>query len=110
MARPITGPAREPVWAMLSERRCMGQAGAMSHYVLEVHYGDGEAPVRIELPGYTPEQAETERQALATEIEHALEIEAPVMYYAKGRSSGPDGGVAIDPNRVTSVDLVSPDT
>jgi hypothetical protein len=87
----------------------MGQAGAMSHYVLEVHYGDGEAPVRIELPGYTADQAETEREALATEVEHALEIEAPLMYFAKGASSGPDGGVPIDPARVTSVDLVSPD-
>jgi hypothetical protein len=44
----------------------------MSGYALEVHYGDGEPPVRIELPGYRADDAETARESLIQEIEHAV--------------------------------------
>jgi hypothetical protein len=79
----------------------------MSDYVLEVHYGDDEPPVRIELTGCSPDDAETERQSLVTEIEHALQIEAPLIY-SKATGDRPHAGTPIDPTRVTSVDLVEP--
>jgi hypothetical protein len=74
----------------------------MSDYVLEVHYGEGADPIRIALHGCTPEEAEVARQDLAQEIEHAVEIEAPMMY------SDLATDIAIDPARVTRVDLVEP--
>lgn len=75
----------------------------MSNYALEVHYGDGEPPVRIELPGYPAAEAEIAREALIQEIEHAVEIEAPLMSWAPSDAAEP---VSIDPVKVTSVDLV----
>ena len=77
----------------------------MSDYVLEVHFGDGEPTVRIDLPGLGPDDAETARESLAHEIEHALEIEAPLMYWSPAGTSA-EAGVPIDPAKVTSVDLV----
>ena len=77
----------------------------MSDYALEVHYGDGEPPVRIELPGCRAEDAETARESLIQEIEHAVEIDAPLMYWAP-TDSDPKAGVPIDPAKVTSVDLI----
>jgi hypothetical protein len=77
----------------------------MSKYALEVHYGDGEPPVRIELPGYRVDDAETARESLIQEIEHAVEIEAPLMYWAT-TDADPQAGVPIDPSKVTSVDLI----
>jgi len=77
----------------------------MSDYALEVHYADGEPPIRIELPGYRAEGAETARESLIQEIEHAVEIEAPLMYWAPA-DSDPEAGAAIDPAKVTSVDLI----
>jgi hypothetical protein len=75
----------------------------MTDYALEVQYGDGEPPIRIELPGYRAEDAETAREALIQEIEHALEIEAPLMNWAPAD----DQAVAyINPARVTGVDLI----
>jgi hypothetical protein len=77
----------------------------MADYVLEVHDGEDEPPLRIELNGYSADDAETERRALATEIDHAVEIEAPLIYSGT-TGSDPDSGVPIDPTRVTSVDLL----
>lgn len=77
----------------------------MSEYALEVHYGDGEPPTRIELPGYRAEDAETARESLIQEIEHAVEIEAPLMSWAP-TDSDPAAGTPIDPATVTSVDLI----
>jgi hypothetical protein len=75
----------------------------MTDYALEVQYGDGEPPIRIELPGYRAGDAETAREALVQEIEHALEIEAPLMNWAPAD----DQAVAyINPARVTGVDLI----
>jgi hypothetical protein len=78
------------------------------HYVLEVRYGADESPVRIGLPGHDADAAEVKRQALVTEIEHALEIDAPLIY-SDATADDQQAGVAIDPGRVTSVDLVEPD-
>jgi hypothetical protein len=77
----------------------------MNDYALDVHYGDGEPPIRIELPGYRAEEAETARESLIQEIEHAVEIEAPLMYWAPA-DSNPGAGAPIDPAKVTSVDLI----
>jgi hypothetical protein len=77
------------------------------HYVLEIRYGADEAPVRIELPGYDADAAELKRQTLATEIAHAVEIEAPLIY-SDATADDQQAGVAIDPARVTSVDLLDP--
>jgi hypothetical protein len=76
----------------------------MSGYQLEVHFGDGEPTVRIGLPGYGPADAETARETLLHEIEHAIEIEAPLMYWAPANADA-EAGQPIDPVRVTSVDL-----
>ena len=78
----------------------------MSDYALEVHYGDGEPPVRIELPGCPAGEAETARESLIQEIEHAVEIEAPLMTWAPANAD-PEAGAQIDPARVTSVDLIA---
>jgi hypothetical protein len=77
----------------------------MSEYALEVHYGGGEPPIRIELPGCRAAEAETARESLVQEIEHAVEIEAPLMYWAPV-DSDPGVGAPIDPAKVTSVDLI----
>lgn len=77
----------------------------MREYALEVHYGDGEPPTRIELPGYRAEDAETARESLIQEIEHAVEIEAPLMSWAPA-DSDPEAGTPINPATVTSVDLI----
>jgi hypothetical protein len=77
----------------------------MSGYALEVHYGDGEPPVRIELPGLKTDEAETAQETLIQEVEHAVDLEAPLMYWS-ATGADPDKGVPIDPLRVTSVDLV----
>jgi hypothetical protein len=79
----------------------------MSDYALEVKYGDGEPAIRIELPGYRVDDAETAREALIQEIEHAVEIEAPLMYWAPADS---EAAATIDPAKVTSVDLVETDS
>jgi hypothetical protein len=78
-------------------------ADAMSDYALQVNYGDGEPAVRIGLGGCGPDDAETAREALIQEIEHAVEIEAPLMSWAPSDAAEP---VSIDPVKVTSVDLV----
>jgi hypothetical protein len=80
----------------------------MSDYVLEVGYSEDEPPIRIELNDYTAEDAEIQRQSLAREIEHALEIEAPRMTWS-ATGDAPGAGVTIDPTRVTRVDLVDRD-
>jgi hypothetical protein len=85
--------------------RKFGDAEGMSGYALEVQFGDGEPPIRIELPGYGAADAETARESLAQEIEHALEIEAPLMYWAP-TDSDTDARVPIDPVKVTAVDLI----
>jgi len=77
----------------------------MTDYALQVHYGDGEPPTRIELPGYRAEDAETARESLIQEIEHAVEIEAPLMSWAPA-DSDPEAGASINPATVTSVDLI----
>ena len=79
----------------------------MNNYVVEIHYGDGEPPVRIELRDYDADAAELKRQTLVAEIEHALEIEAPLIY-SDATDADREAGAAIDPTRVTSVDLVEP--
>jgi hypothetical protein len=77
------------------------------HYVLEVHFGDDEPTVRIELPGYDADEAEVARQTLLRDVEHALQIEAPLIYSA-ATDDDRQAGEPIDPTKVTSVDLVEP--
>jgi hypothetical protein len=77
------------------------------HYQLEVHFGDDEPTVRIELPGHSPDDAEVARQTLLHDIEHALQIEAPLIY-SGATEDDPQAGKPIDPTKVTSVDLVEP--
>ncbi len=78
----------------------------MSGYALEVHFGDGEPPTRIELPGCTAEEAEIARESLIQEIEHAVEIEAPMMTWAPANAD-PAAGAEIAPARATTVDLIA---
>jgi hypothetical protein len=78
----------------------------MSNYALEVHYGDGEPTVRIELPGCSADEAEIARESLIQEIEHAVEIEAPLMTWAPSNSDQA-AGAEINPARATSVDLIN---
>jgi hypothetical protein len=74
----------------------------MTSYVLRVNYGETESvdvPVECD-----PDDAETLRQALVSRIEHAHQLEVPEI------SAGDDGAaaqIALDPARVTSVDLVN---
>ena len=75
----------------------------MSDYVLVVHYSEADEPVTVPLPGCSPDDAEVERQALITRIDHAHEINVPEIY---ARDSQPGADIAIDPARVTSVDLI----
>jgi hypothetical protein len=78
----------------------------MGDYVLRVRYDD-EIAAEIPLRDCDPGDAETERQALAKEIEHAVELDAPLVY-TSARAADPDKKVSIDPARATSVDLVDP--
>jgi hypothetical protein len=78
----------------------------MSDYVLEVHYGEDDEPVRVPLVDCDPDDAEVERQALVSRIEHAHDINAPEIF---ATDTPPGSDIAIDPARVTSVDLVEPD-
>lgn len=80
---------------------------SVSDYVLQVHYGEQDPPVRIPLRGVTADDAEVRRQALVTELEHAREIEAPLVY-SDATVAAPEAGVPLDPTRVTGVDLVAP--
>lgn len=80
----------------------------MGDYVLQIRYGETEPPLRIPLDGVSPEDAEVRRQELVTEIDHALEIRAPEIY-SDATPEQPSAGVAIDPARVTSVELVDAD-
>jgi hypothetical protein len=77
----------------------------MSGYAVVVQFGDGEPPTRIELPGYGAADAETARESLAHEIEHALQIDAPLMHWAPTASDA-QTRVSIDPVKVTGVDLI----
>lgn len=74
-----------------------------SSYALDVHYREDEPPVRVPLPDCTPEEAETERQALLTRVEHAVDISAPEIF---ARDEAPGNDVPIEPARVTSIDLI----
>ena len=78
-----------------------------SHYALEVHFGDDEPTVQVELPGYSADDAEIARQSLLRDVEHALQIEVPLIYSA-ATEDDPQAGQPIDPTKVTSVDLVEP--
>jgi hypothetical protein len=77
------------------------------HYVLEVHFGDDEPTVRVELPGYSDDDAEVARQTLLRSVEHALQVEAPLIYSA-ATDADPQAGEPIDPTKVTSVNLIEP--
>jgi hypothetical protein len=77
----------------------------MSDYELEVHYGEDEPPVRIPMADCDADDAEAARQALRKRIEHAIDLEAPLVY-SEATDDHPDAGIAIDPTRVTSIDLV----
>ncbi|MDT4938528.1 MAG: hypothetical protein QOG80_2199 [Pseudonocardiales bacterium] len=77
----------------------------MPDYVIEVQYSDGEPPLRIPLAGYEPDDAELERQYIAHEIEHAREIESPLML-TELRSGPLEEHLAIPVVGVTSVDLL----
>jgi hypothetical protein len=81
--------------------------GVNHHYALEVHFGDDEPTVRIQLPGHDADDAEVARQTLLRDVEHALQIEAPLIYSA-ATEDDPQAGQPIDPTKVTSVDLVEP--
>jgi hypothetical protein len=78
----------------------------MSHdYVLEIHYADADEPIRVELLGYTPDDAEAEREALIQQIEDARVVEAPLI--STNLTSDPlAGAVTIEVDRVSSVDLL----
>lgn len=78
----------------------------MGDYLLRVRYDD-EIAAEIPLRDCSPGDAEAERQALATEIAHAAEMDAPFVY-TSARASDPDKKVSVDPARATSVDLVDP--
>jgi len=76
----------------------------MGTYLLQIHHVDRHEPITIKLSDCGPAEAEVERQALAKQIEHAAEIEAPLLY-----PQGPDGAgaaIPLDPAGVTAVDLV----
>lgn len=73
-------------------------------YALDVRYGEDET-VRVPLPDLDADQAELARQSLLREVEHALALEAPVVY-SGATDADPQAGVPIDPNRVTEVDLI----
>jgi hypothetical protein len=79
----------------------------MTHYALQVNFGEDDDPVRIALPGLSPDDAETAHQALEAEVEHAQTMDAPVVFSA-GTDDDPTAGVPIDPARVTSIDLIAP--
>ncbi|HJQ44011.1 MAG TPA: hypothetical protein VJ831_13060 [Jatrophihabitantaceae bacterium] len=51
----------------------------MPDYAIEVRYGNGQPTVRIPLSGVTPDEAETDRQLVAHEIEHARELGSPCL-------------------------------
>ena len=77
----------------------------MPDYVIEVRYGDGREPLRIPLHDVSPEDAETDRQQVAHEIEHARELGAPCMI--DELSAGPLGErVEIPVEGAVEVDLV----
>jgi hypothetical protein len=78
----------------------------MTDYVVMIHLGEADAPVRVALTDCSPEDAEVRRREIATEIEHAVEIEAPLIY-TEATPDDPTAGVPIDPARVTRVDLIS---
>ncbi len=78
----------------------------MSDYALHVNFGTDEEPLRLTLTDYRPSDAETARQALERRIEHAIELDAPVVFSA-ATDDDPQAGVPIDPHRVTGVDLVA---
>lgn len=73
----------------------------MSRYVLRVNYGD-EATVEVPID-CEPGDAETWRQALVSRIEHAHQLEVPEI---SAGDEPPLTEIAIDPARVTSVDLL----
>lgn len=80
----------------------------MSDYLLEIRYGETDAPVQLRLAGCTPEEAENKRQAIVRELEHALSMHAvPVALH--DLDSDLPAGVTVDPGRVTDVELRSDD-
>jgi hypothetical protein len=77
----------------------------MPDYVIEVRYGNGEPPLRVPLGGFSAEDAEIERAYVAREIDHAREIESPLMLTEL--QSGPlEEHIAIPVDGVVSVDLL----
>jgi hypothetical protein len=76
----------------------------MDGYLLQVNYGEDETPVRIALRDCTPDDAEAERQALVKQIEHAIDLTAPLIY-TSAHTPDPDAKISIDQGRVTGVDL-----
>jgi hypothetical protein len=86
----------------------VGQSDTMSDYVLQVNYHQGEEPVRITLHDHSPNEAEIAHQAIETEIEHAKQLHAPVIF-SGGIDGDPTSGVPIEPARVTGVDLLEPE-
>ena len=79
----------------------------MADYVLQVNYEQGADPVLVTLRGVSPDEAETAHQALETELEHARSMNAPVVF-SGATDADPTAGVAIDPARVTGVNLIAP--
>jgi len=74
----------------------------MTSYVLRVHYGESDA---VDVPiDCDPDDAETWRQELVSRIEHAHELRVPEI---NAGDEPPASDIAIDPARVTSVDLVA---
>jgi hypothetical protein len=76
----------------------------VSRYLILVHYGEDEPPVEVPVPD-DPDEAEAHRQALVKEVDHALEMDAPVIY-SDATGDDPRAGVPIDPRRVTTIELV----
>lgn len=78
-------------------------------YVILVRYAEGEPPVHVPVPTDDPGEAEARRQALVTEVDHALELDAPLLY-SDATGDDPVAGVPIDPKRVTSIELADADS
>lgn len=78
----------------------------MGEYLLQIHHAEHDEPIVIKLSDCGPAEAEIERQALAKQIEHAAEIDVPLLYPSPGGDGPPDSAISLDPAKVTRVDLV----
>jgi hypothetical protein len=78
----------------------------MGEYLLQIHHAEHDEPIVIKLSDCGPDEAEIERQALARQIEHAAEADAPLLYPRSTGDGDPGPAIALDPAKVIRVDLV----